>query len=301
MTMQIGIMDMTVNRGGVTDVANSLRHAAAAGAESFWVPNFFGLDALTALAVAGVEVPAIRLGTAVVPIFGRHPRVLAQQARTVDAAVGGRLTLGVGLSHRAFVDGIVDRWPPSPVRYLDDYLEALTELCSATEPPPDPAPTALRVLSTRPLPVLVAALGPRTLEVAGRRSDGVVLWCTGYRTIREVTVPILHSAAARADREQPRVVVGLPVCVTDDPKGAKAQIDRQLGAFDALPSYQASLAREGIGSIADMAAVGATEEILEAIDRYQASGTTELLLNVVGRNVEEREATWELVRAVARR
>jgi 5,10-methylenetetrahydromethanopterin reductase len=299
--VQIGIMDMTVNRGGLTEVTESLRHAATTGAESFWVPNFFGLDALTALAIAGVEVPAIRLGTAVVPIFGRHPRVLAQQARTVDVALGGRLTLGVGLSHRAFVDGIVDRWPASPVQYLDDYLEALTELCAATEPPPDRAPTTLRVLSKRPLPVLVAALGPRTLEVAGRRSDGVVLWCTGYRTIREVTVPILHRAAAQAGREQPRVVVGLPVCVTDDPEGVRGQVDRQLGAFDELPSYQASLAREGIGSIAELAAVGSTEEILEVIDRYQASGTTELLLNVVGRTDEEREATWDLVRTVARR
>jgi F420-dependent oxidoreductase-like protein len=299
--MQIGIMDMTVNRGGPADVTESLRHAATTGAESFWVPNFFGLDALTALAIAGVEVPAIRLGTAVVPVFGRHPRVLAQQARTVDAAVGGRLTLGVGLSHRAFVDGIVDQWPASPVRYLDDYLEVLTELCSATEPPLDPAPPALRVLTTRPLPVLVAALGPRTLEVAGRRSDGVVLWCTGYRTIREVTVPILHGAADRASREQPRVVVGLPVCVTDDPKGVRGHVDRQLGAFDALPSYQASLARERIGSIAELAAVGSTEEILEVIDRYEASGTTELLLNVVGRTADEREDTWELVRAIAPR
>ncbi len=299
--MQFGIMDMTVNRGGPAEVTERLRHAAATSVESFWVPNFFGLDALTALAIAGLEVPDIGLGTAVVPIFGRHPRVLAQQARTVDAAVGGRLTLGVGLSHRAFVDGIVDRWPSSPVRYLDEYLEVLTDLCSATEPPSDPAPPALRTLSTRALPVLVAALGPRTLEVAGRRSAGVVLWCVGYRTIREVTVPILNRAADHAGREQPRVVVGLPVCVTEDREGVRGHVDRILGAFDALPSYQASLAREGVGSIAEMAAVGSNEEIHEVINRYESSGATELLLNVVGRTAGEREATWELVRALAQR
>ncbi len=120
--MRIGIMDMTVNRGTLSDVRLALQEAADLGASSFWVPNFFGFDALTTLAVVAADVPDIALGTAVVPILGRTATVLAQQARTVHAALGGRLTLGVGLSHQALVEGVGETWPASPARYFSTYL-----------------------------------------------------------------------------------------------------------------------------------------------------------------------------------
>src|SRR5450759_5966326 len=99
--MRIG-MSLTepAGPGALTDLRETLQRAADDGFASAWMSNIFGLDALTALAVAGSQVAGIELGTAVVPTYPRHPAVLAQQALTTAIAVGGRLALGIGLSHK---------------------------------------------------------------------------------------------------------------------------------------------------------------------------------------------------------
>jgi 5,10-methylenetetrahydromethanopterin reductase len=288
-TMRIGTMDMTVNRGETADVVRAVAEAAAIGAASFWAPNFFGLDCLTVLAVAGTQVPTIELGTAVIPIFGRHPRVLAQQALTVHSATAQRLTLGVGLSHRSLVDGVLDTWPPSPVGYLKRFLEALMPLCALDEE--KSSTPGLQIPVDRPLPVVTAALGPKTLAVAGTLSDGVVLWCVGPRTISQVTVPILSESAALVGRRAPRVVASAPVCVTNDVTTARSAIARRFGQFDALPSYQASLQREGIDSIGELALVGGRREIEEGIDRFREAGVTEFLWSDASTTRHERDAS----------
>jgi 5,10-methylenetetrahydromethanopterin reductase len=291
--MRIGVMDMSVNRGEAGNVARAVADASAIGAASFWAPNFFGLDCLTALAVAGTQVPTIELGTAVIPIFGRHPRVLAQQALTVHSATGHRLTLGVGLSHRSLVDGVLGDWPPSPVSYLTRYLEQLVPLCA--DPANSLSALSLRIPIDRPLPVVTAALGPKTLAVAGAHSDGVVLWCVGPRTIAEVTVPVLAQAAALADRPAPRVVAAVPVCVTPDAATARSGISRRLGQFDTLPSYDASLRREGITSIGELAVVGNRREVEDGIDRFRQAGVTEFLWNDGAVTQYERDANREVL------
>jgi F420-dependent oxidoreductase-like protein len=289
--MRIGIMDMTVNRGTLSDVRLALLEAAEIGASSFWVPNFFGLDALTTLAVVAADVPGIELGTAVVPILGRTARVLAQQARTVHAALGGRLTLGVGLSHQLLVEGAGESWPASPARYFSTYLSELTDMCGRTVVTADQAPSDIRVETASPLPVLAAALGPKMLEIAGRQCDGVVLWCIGPMTLAQFTVPIVGSAAAAEGRAAPRVVVGMPVCVTDEPVAVRGRLAQHFGQFDRLPSYRASLGREGADSLADIAIVGGADEVREGIERFRASGATDLICNDLVSTPRERDAT----------
>ena len=269
--------------------------AAALGAASFWAPNFFGLDCLTILAIAGSQVSDIDLGSAIVPIFGRHPRVLAQQALSVHAATGGRLTLGVGLSHRPLVDGVIEPWPRSPVAYLERYLEHLVPLCALPDERGISEPTSIRVPVDRPLPVVAAALGPKTLAVAGALSDGVVLWCVGPTTLAEVTIPLLSAAASVAGRVAPRIVAGVPVCVTEDPATVRTAIERRFRQFDAPPSYRASLEREGIGSIAELAIVGERREVIEGIDRFRQAGVTEFLWNDATSTQYQRIATRSLL------
>lgn len=293
--MRIGIMDMTVNWGRTDDVVTAVADAAALGAASYWAPNFFGLDCLTMLGIAGSQVSDIELGSAVVPIFGRHPRVLAQQALSVQAATSGRLTLGVGLSHRPLVDGVIEPWPRSPVAYLKRYLEQLVPLCALAEESRESDPTRLRVPVDRPLPVLTAALGPKTLAVAGAFSDGVVLWCVGPTTLAQVTIPLLSSAASVAERAAPRIVAGVPVCVTKDAATARAAIERRFRPFDALPSYRASLDREGIGSIGELAIVGGRREVVDGIDRFRQAGVTEFLWNDATSTPYQRDATRALL------
>jgi 5,10-methylenetetrahydromethanopterin reductase len=290
--MKLGILDMTVNRGGLPDVILAARKASDIGAASFWVPNFFGLDALTSLTVVGLEVPTIALGTAVIPIFGRHPRVLAQQARTVQSAIDHRLHLGVGLSHRPLVEDVLEPWPASPVAYLEQYLSQLSGMCRLTKVPSDATSTTIRVVTERPVPVLCAALGPKTLEVAGRHADGVVLWSVGPNTVSQLTVPSLQKSASAAGRPTPhRVVLGVPIVVTDDEAAARDRIARQFGAFESMPSYRAALERENVASIADIALVGNQKQVAIGIERFRASGVTELLANDLASTPQERLVT----------
>src|SRR5580658_2633572 len=200
-------------------VVDRVRATADAGFGSIWFPQTAGLDTLTALAVAAHDVPGIRIGTAVVPIQGRHPIPLAQQALTVaDAAGPGRFTLGVGVTHAVVSEG----WYGVPYRdvvgLFEEELEALDGLLS-TRRQADLEGARLTARLTLSVPVappglVVAALGPKMLRLAGRLSDGTVTWMTGPKTLERQVVPRITAAAAEAGRPGPRVIAGLPVCVT---------------------------------------------------------------------------------------
>ncbi|MSZ89920.1 MAG: TIGR03564 family F420-dependent LLM class oxidoreductase, partial [Actinobacteria bacterium] len=199
---------------------------ADAGFASAWMPQIFGLDTLTALAIASREVPGIELGTAVVPTFPRHPMMLAAQARTVQQVSGGRLTLGIGLSHQMVIEGMLGMEWDKPVRHLREYLEILQPLLRG-EAADFTGETlsghlALEIPDSTPVPTLVAALGTQMLNVTGRLAEGTVTWMTGPGTIGSHIVPTIRAAAAEAGRPEPRVVCALPVCVTDDEATARA-------------------------------------------------------------------------------
>src|SRR5260370_29691141 len=205
---------------------DQLKRAADDGSASSGVSNIFGLAALPARAVAGSQVPEIDLGTAVVPTYPRHPAVLAQQALTTATAVGGRLLLGIGLSHKIVIEDMYGYSFDRPARHMREDLSILLPLLDG-QPASFEGETmrASIALSTpRPVraPVLLAALAPQMLRLAGRRTDGTVLWMTGPATVRDYVAPAIRAAAEAAGRPRPRVVCILPVCVTGEPAGARA-------------------------------------------------------------------------------
>src|SRR4051794_18344125 len=126
--MRIGLSSSSAATGSLDDVVAEARRAAADGYTSFWLAQVFGLDALTALTIVGREVPGIELGTAVIPTYPRHPWVMAQQALTTQAAVGGRLALGIGLSHQVVIEGMWGLSFAKPILHLREYLEVLVPL-----------------------------------------------------------------------------------------------------------------------------------------------------------------------------
>jgi len=294
--MRLGVNSTTTNTGTVDDVVADAERVAEAGVTSFWVPNYFGLDALTCLAVVGREVPGLQLGTAVVPIFTRHPFAMAQQAMTVQAAVGGRLTLGIGLSHRAIVEGAWGLPFEHPATTMRDYVSSLVALTGARVD--EAAPLAVPDRPTPPstpgadrLPVLVAALGPRMVDVAATLADGVVLWSVGAAGIASITTS-LRATARDAGRPEPRVVVSLPMCVTDDAVAAKERINRRLGSVSDFPSYQRALDAERADSVAEISLVGDEGTVVDALRRLEDLGVTEFAAMVMG-NRDERAATMD--------
>ncbi|WP_449063833.1 TIGR03564 family F420-dependent LLM class oxidoreductase [Planomonospora algeriensis] len=200
--MRIGLF---VNEPKSPDVLGKLREKIARGADegftSAWVSHIFGLDALTALAVAGAAVPGIELGTAVVPTYPRHPAALAQQALTANAALDGRLTLGIGLSHQMVIEGMFGYSYDRPARHMREYLSVLMPLARGENVTFEGETITARIGLSTPgsgdLPVLVAALAPRMLKLAGEVADGTVLWMTGPRTVAEHIAPAVTEARGR--------------------------------------------------------------------------------------------------------
>src|SRR5580692_9863771 len=249
--MRIGTS--VTERGGATalaQMADDLRQAADDGFASAWMANIFGLDALTALAVAGSQAPGIELGTAVVPTYPRHPAVLAQQAMTAALAIGpGRLTLGIGLSHQIVIESMYGYSFDKPARHMREYLSVLLPLLDGTAVSMDGETVHAHIGLTTPraarIPVLVAAMAPRMLELAGGKADGTILWMTGPNTVRDYVVPSITAAASAAGRPAPRVVCTLPVCVTDDADAARSAAATEFVIYGQLPSYRAMLDKEG--------------------------------------------------------
>jgi len=280
--MRIG-MSLTDQTGpdALTGLRDQLQQAADDGFASAWISNIFGLDALTALAVAGRQVPGIELGTAVVPTYPRHPAALAQQALTVALAVGGRLALGIGLSHRLVIEDMYGQSFERPARHMREYLSILLPLLNgeAADFDGDTMRAKIGLSVSRPsrVPVLLAAMAPAMLRLAGERADGTVLWMTGPATVRDYIAPAITKAAAAARRPAPRVVCILPVCVTDDPDQARTRAARIFEIYGQLPSYRAMLDREGAAGPADVTIAGDEETVGSRIMALADAGVTDFV------------------------
>jgi 5,10-methylenetetrahydromethanopterin reductase len=284
--MRIGIFGGEVaGHSGIDEVVASARRTADEGFASYWMPQIFGLDALTSLAVIGREVPSIELGTAVIPTYPRHPMMLAGQALTTQAISGGRLTLGIGLSHQLVIEGMFGQSFDKPVRHMREYLSILMPLVHdgtvSFRGETLSANGTINIAGATPFPVLVAALGPKMLELAGTAADGTITWMTGPATLESHTVPAITKAAEQAGRPPPRVCVGLPVCVTSDPDGARERAGRVFAVYDSLPSYKAMLDREGAAGPADVGTTDFAAVEYASVSKGDRERTRELLRSLL--------------------
>ena len=286
----------------VEAVVEHARQAAQDGFASYWLAQAGQVEALTLLALAAQEAPGIELGTAVVPTYPRHPSALACQAMTTQAASGGRLSLGIGLSHKVVIEGSFGLSFDKPIRHMREYLAILIPLLEegkvSFEGETLTGRGELSIPETGPCPVLLAALGPQMLRLAGSRTAGTILWVVGPRTIREHIVPHVSEAAAKAGRAAPRVVAGLPVCVTDDPEGTRERMGRAFAVYGQLPSYRAMLDREGAESPSDVCVVGGEAEVRDHLAAIAGAGATDFAAVEFCKTDDERTRTRELLRSL---
>jgi F420-dependent oxidoreductase-like protein len=302
--MDIGVfIGDTRGSAGLEEVVAQVRAAADAGFGAVWSAQAFGWDALTTLAVAGGRVRGIGLGTAAVPVPQRHPLVLAGQALTVQAAVGDRLTLGIGAGIATMVESMFGLPGDRPARRMREYLSVLVPLLrgeSVTHQGETlTAVGAVTVPGAPPPPVLVAALGPAMLRVAGELADGTVTWMTGPRTIADHIVPSITKAAAGAGRPAPRVVAGLAVCVTGDEAGVRGRIGEQFALAGQVPEYRAMLDRERVAGPQDVVVVGDEDAVARHLQRLADAGVTEFIASPFG-STEEQERTTGVLADLAR-
>ena len=277
--MRVGIFGGSANDGTLGSMISEASRAEKDGFASFWVPQIFNHDALTALAVIGREVPRIELGTSVVPTYPRHPMMMAQQALTVNAATDGRLCLGIGLSHQMVVEGMWGMSFDKPVRHMREYLEVMMPLLEGK--PVAHAGEAFRVNGAISVPggtrpgVVIAALGEQMLNVTAALADGTLTWCTGPQTLKNHTIPTIRAAAEKHGRDSARVIAALPVCVTKDVAAAHERAAKVFVIYGQLPSYRAMLDKEGAAGPADIAIAGSESEVLDRISALADMGVTD--------------------------
>jgi 5,10-methylenetetrahydromethanopterin reductase len=289
----------------LADVVAVLERYRQAGFDHAFASQIFGPDALTLLAVAGSQVPGIGLGTGVVPVYPRHPMMLAQQALTVQMVTDNRLLLGIGLSHQVVVENMWGMSFERPAAYMREYLAALMPLLHGEAVHADGervtthAFTPLDIAHVEAPPVLVAALADTMLKLAGRVADGTVTWMTGTATIGDHIVPTITAAAEAAGRPAPRVVASLPISVTNDLDGAKERINEAFSIYPNLPSYKAMLDKEGAEAAADIAFVGDEESVAASISKLADVGATDFVAAIVG-DAAERARGLALLGEIAR-
>jgi F420-dependent oxidoreductase-like protein len=290
--MRIGVMIGPERGDSVRKVARMLDDVAwaeNAGLDTAWVPQIPGdFDALTAVALMGTRTARIELGTAVVPVQAQHPVALARQALSAQAATKGRLTLGIGPSHHWIIKNMLGLPYQRPAAYTRDYLEVLHEAFSTpaavhvtndtftVHNPLDLAPVAK-------LPVLIAALGPVMLALAGERADGTVLWMADERSIATHVVPRITKAAEAAGRPAPRVVAGIPVCLCRpaDVPAARERANRILGEAEISPNYQRMLEHGDAGNVGDLCAAGDEAAIAARFQSFADAGATDLSVRLL--------------------
>ena len=283
--MRIGTFISSVAGRTLTPVDGLLdaaRRAEADGFASAWVPHIpWSLDALTALALAGTVTDRIELGSAVVPTYPRHPLSMAQAALSVQAATGGRLSLGLGPSHAMVIEGMYGLGYESPAAHTREYLEVLDAAFAGTQQV-DHDGERFHVHALLDVPgasaprVLIAALAPLMLRLAGERTDGTITWMADVRATAEHVVPRITKAAADAGRPSPRIVAGLPVAVCDDEDAGRERAGTLFQVYEHIPAYRRMLDHGDAASPAKVAVVGDERAVERQLRSLADAGVTDL-------------------------
>jgi alkanesulfonate monooxygenase SsuD/methylene tetrahydromethanopterin reductase-like flavin-dependent oxidoreductase (luciferase family) len=270
-----------------------VRLADSLGFDSAYVTHIAGRDSLTVLMAYASASERIRLGTGVVPIFSRTPVAMAQSAATIDEFSGGRMVLGMGVSHRVTVENWFDSRIEKPVKQMREYVGIVRALLRGEQPARGEFfNTSFAFMGFEPrsdLPIYVAALSPAMLRLAGEIADGVTLWLCAPDYIEGVVIP-----EVRAGRERG----GKSLDGFDIVEAVHATVRRDLVTYASLPFYRAMLERSGFGDeiaafdegmaagdvarakagisermLDALAGVGSADEVRAGVRRYLEAGT----------------------------
>jgi F420-dependent oxidoreductase-like protein len=263
--------------------------AEHAGLASVWVPQIpDDFDALTAATLIGVHTTRVEIGTAVVPVQPRHPVALAHQVLSTQAVCEGRLTLGLGVSHHWIIDEMLGLPYERPAVTMRCYLDVLdpalggpgmvdveNELFRVHNP--------MDITDVGPTSVMIAALGPMMLRLAGGRTDGTILWLADERAIGSHVAPTINGAAEAAGRRPPRIVAGVPICLCGDDEIDVAidRANRVLSESEISPNYQKLLDHGEARTVGDILAAGSEASIEKRLRSFADAGATDVSLRVV--------------------
>lgn len=288
----------------IGEVRERAQRAEALGFASGWVPYLpWSLDAFASLQAAGEATRSIPLGTAVVPTYFFHPLAMARQAATVQAAIGRPIELGIGCSNVAVVS--MHGLPyERPARHVREYVEILASALAAGEHPLGDREKAGFVQyageffklgsiygapqTTRPGRLLVGALGPQMLRVAGTFADGTIATWADARAIARGIVPGLRKAAEAAGRPAPTVAGVVPIAITNEPEAVRAFAQSEFAFYESAMPYRRMLEVGDAKKIGDVCVIGDEETVARRLREYADAGMTDFLAAPLA----FRQSTW---------
>ena len=266
--------------------------AESLGYESVWTTQLpDARDASLVLAAYAAATKRVTLGTGVLPIYTRHPTAMAQMAATLDEISGGRFILGIGISHKVTVEGLWGLRLERPVEAMREYFTivrtSLTEAICGFDGDHFTARWGYSGPRRADLPIMISALNPRMLELAGELADGVVLWMCSPAYVRDHVVPAVTAGRKKAGRslEGFEVVAAVPVCLTSDRSGAQDVFRQTVARYASLPYYRKMMDASGFKAeleedriseamLDELAGIGDEDQVRGAIRRYREAGVT---------------------------
>lgn len=281
----------------VAEAREVARFADSGGFDSLWISHSNAVDPIVALACTATDIPHLsEVGTSVVPLYGRHPIGLAQLARTAQSALGGRFTLGIGAASRQAVKTAMGLPWDHPLRFTTDFIAGLQPLLAGQTADVDGSELTTHAelaIDAADTPILLAALGPNMLALAGRCVQGTSVGQCGPRTIATYVAPSIRAAADAAGRPEPRIMALIRICVTDDHAGATALARATAARYRQVPSYAKVQDMEGLAEPAELHLIGSWDRVLEGLHAYANAGVTDFRLEVAAHNPDARDATRE--------
>lgn len=269
--------------GGASSAEKLIDQATRAEDEGFsamWYPGGGPGDAL--LGLVGAATTELEIGTSIVQTYPCHPSLMAQRASGIAMAMKRPgFVLGIGPSHEPVIEGVYDLPYTHPGRHTEEYVDILMPLLAGEQVDYSGEDLSYHAMGpaqppAHPVPVLIAALGPRLLRVAGEKADGTVLWMGNARAIADHVRPRIDKAAAAAGRPTPRVVAGLPVAVHDDVDEARTVAAEQFAVYGTLPNYQRLLAHGGVDGPGQAAIVGDEASVAEQLQGLLDAGASDV-------------------------
>lgn len=285
----------------VVDLVKRARYLADARVPAVWLAQLPTTEALSLAPLLAAAEPRLRLGTSVVTMNPRHPLVVGTQARIAQAATGGRFTLGIGLGGSSLESSAYGLRDAARVARLEEFLRVLAQVRQGG--PVDYDGDLFHAHADAPaisggdnFELLVAAMAPRTLRLAGALADGTLTNLAGPRTIENFIRPSLRTAAQAAGRAEPRIVAVVTALVTDDVDQAMRQVAEAIGFYSDIPSYRAVMDREGVAAPADLALIGSAAHVRAGLETLLSAGADEIIVSDRGLGTTaDRHATYDLL------
>jgi F420-dependent oxidoreductase-like protein len=272
----------------------AIAQAEAAGVPTTWLTTGAGPDALTVFAAAAAATHSLRMGTAIVPTFPRHPLVVAQQAADIAQLVPGRFVLGLGPSHAAVMEGRYGIPYREPLGHLREFVTIVRQLLTGEQTDFDGKHFKVHVKLAygAQVPIITSALRAASFELAGEISDGAVTWLCPASYLRDTALPALERGAARQSRARPELIAHAFLALTTDADELRKGVEEFMPVYPRLTNYQEMFAaagypeaRQGTWSDAMIQAVvlhGTDEQCREQLDTFmRTSGCDEMILSIM--------------------